>query len=143
MSEDYGDASPYNYTLNNPVNNTDPDGMSVDVPVGIRNDYNFGPDGKLDNVVIKPGPDHFYQTDKDGKTSELNGNQLTPEMSAQYLKKNAELGTNLEEVAITAKIKPVKMEFPLYIGARGLISGIPRLIKVGQNYLMGRRIYLN
>lgn len=60
-----GDASPYNYTLNNPVNNTDQDGMSVDGPVEIRNDYHF------------------------------DGNQLTPEMSAQYLKKNAELGVNL------------------------------------------------
>ncbi len=118
-AEDYERMSPYNYALNNPTNNTDPDGMSVqDGPQGFFNDYNFGPDGKLDNVVIKPGPDHFYQTDKDGNTSELNGNQLSPGMSAQYLYASTLLsqdGTDLNEVVIKGKKHPTSSVIAPYV----------------------------
>lgn len=75
-----------------------------DSPQGFFNDYYFGPDGKLNNVIIKPEPDHFYQTDKEGKVSELNGPQLTPYMSAQYFYTSALLsqqdGHQLNEVVI-------------------------------------------
>ncbi|WP_254070993.1 hypothetical protein [Pedobacter sp. L105] len=149
MAEDYEHMSPYIYALNNPVNNTDPDWMSVDDrPVRVENDYHFDPNGQLNEVIFKPGPDRFYQTDGNGQTSELSSSQLTPGMSAQYLRFSALLppsedGIQLQEVGVvgqkpTYKIQPIVMEFPLYAEGSGLLSRIPRLFELGIDIMRGQ-----
>lgn len=104
LAEDYDDVSSYNYALNDPILNIDPDGRGT---MGFYNDYNYDPSGKLINVVIKPGDDHFFQLDKFGNRKEINQNQLTQYMRAQYVYESAKLlktdGTQLDEIVINGK----------------------------------------
>ena len=63
MAEKYPGWSPYNYTLQNPVNFTDPDGRSVDGDYFSKDGKYLGSDGKDDNkIYISSGDKTNYLT---------------------------------------------------------------------------------
>lgn len=63
-------------------------------------------------------------------------------MNGQYLAISAKLGKTLSEVQIkaifyTRSMKVTKMEFPLYIGGKALVSNIPRILELGGDAIQG------
>ena len=108
LAEDYSAVSPYNYVLNNPINSTDPDGMSVEErPHYIAATY-VGPDGKIirhdndpndKNVYLVSNPENWDGT-KDGLTilgTEIAGKHYLP---GSYVAKIGFNALDLDEVEI-------------------------------------------